>query len=126
MLPKKVNILKAATSQIQACFDPHIVGAINDTEVKVAKFGEVFDWHTHADQDEAFMVLKGEIAIDFRDGSVQLAEGDFLVVAKGTEHRPRSISKEPFVLLIEPSGTLNTGDADSEYRVETLKVLKNE
>ncbi|WP_417407610.1 cupin domain-containing protein [Hoeflea sp.] len=123
MPPAKLNITASADKQISKTFDPHIVGDINDCQVKVAKFGDVFDWHSHAFEDEAFLVLRGRIALDFRDGSVELGEGDFLVVPHGVEHRPRSLTHEPLVLMFEPAATLNTGDAESELTVSTLKRL---
>ena len=124
MPPAKVNVLAAAEVQIDKVFDPHVVGDVNDSQVKVAKFGERFDWHAHPGEDEAFFVLKGRIAIDFRDGSVDLNEGDFLVVPKGVEHRPRSLTETPIVVMVEPASTLNTGDADSAFTVADLKRLE--
>lgn len=124
MPPKKLNILSSAEKQISTVFDPHVVGDVNECQVKVAKFGEVFDWHSHKDEDEAFLVLRGRIAIDFRDGAIELGEGDFLVVPRTVEHRPRSLTEEPIVLMIEPSTTLNTGDADSDLTVSRLKRLE--
>ncbi len=123
MAPNKLNIVEAAQRQITQVFDPHIVGEVNDAHVKVAKFGEVFDWHAHADEDEAFLVLRGRIAIDFRDGSVDLDEGDFLVVPRTVEHRPRALTAEPLVLLIEPATTVNTGATVSGRTVTDLKRL---
>ena len=123
MPPVKVNILAAAEAQIDEVFDPYVVGDVNDTQVKVAKFGEVFDWHSHPEEDEGFFVLSGRVAIDFRDGVVELDEGDFIVVPRGIEHRPRSLTKEPIVVMVEPASTLNTGDAISELTVGTLKRL---
>ena len=69
-------------------------------------------------------MLKGRIAIDFRDGSVELGEGDFLVVPRGVEHRPRSLTPEPIVLMVEPSTTLNTGNAQSALTVTQLNRLQ--
>ncbi len=123
MPPSKLNIVAAADRQITKVFDPHVVGDVNESQVKVAKFGETFDWHAHTHEDEAFLVLRGRIAIDFRDGSVELGDGDFLVVPKGVEHRPRSLTPEPVVLMVEPATTLNTGDADSDLTVTDLKRL---
>lgn len=80
MPPSKVNIIKAVDRQVSEVFDPHVVGDVNESQVKVAKFGEVFDWHSHADEDEAFLVLRGRVAIDLRDGTVELGAGDFIVV----------------------------------------------
>jgi len=93
-------------------FDPHIWGVINDYQVRVAKFGAKFgakfDWHTHRNEDEGFLVLQGKISLDCRDGSVQLREGEFLVIPRGAEHRSRSLTEEPIVLTCEPNSTVNT------------------
>ena len=123
MPPAKLNILASAEKQITETFSPHIVGDVNDYQVKVAKFGDVFDWHAHDNEDEAFLVLKGRIAIDFRDGTMEMGEGDFTVVPKTVEHRPRSLTDEPVVLMFEPATTLNTGNAESDLTVNELKRL---
>ena len=123
-LPKKISLVPSAEQQIKGVWQPHIAGDINDSQVKIAKFGDVFDWHAHADEDEGFLVLKGQIAIDFRDGSVGLDAGDFLVVPRGVEHRPRALSHEPIVLMVEPSTTINTGDAPSAKTVTDLNRLQ--
>ena len=123
MPPVKINIVSAVDRQVTQVFDPHVVGDVNESQVKVAKFGEVFDWHAHPAEDEAFLVLRGRIAIDFRDGTVELGEGEFLVVPRGIEHRPRSLTPEPVVLMVEPATTLNTGDAVSDLTVSKLKRL---
>ena len=122
-MPSKINILASVDQQVSKVFDPHVVGDVNTSQVKVAKFGEVFEWHSHPNEDEAFLVMRGRIAIDFRDGPVELGEGDFLVVPRGTEHRPRSLTQEPVVLMFEPATTLNTGDANSALTVTDLKRL---
>lgn len=124
MLPKKLNILDAVDRQIDSVFDPHVVGDVNESQVKVAKFGELFEWHSHANEDEGFLVMRGSIAIDFRDGSVELGEGDFMVVPRSVEHRPRSITVEPVVLMFEPTTTINTGESKSDRTVNDLKRLK--
>jgi mannose-6-phosphate isomerase-like protein (cupin superfamily) len=123
MAPAKINLLAAVDRQIREVFKPHIAGDVNDFQVKVAKFGEVFDWHAHDNEDEAFLVLRGRIALDFRDGSVELGEGEFLVVPRKVEHRPRSLTKEPVVLMFEPATTLNTGNAKSDLTVTELERL---
>src|SRR4029450_5517029 len=111
MPPRKINLLAAADQKIKKVFDPHIAGDVNDSQAKVAKFGEMFDWHAHENEDEAFLVLRGRIAIDFRDGSVELGEGDFIVVPKTVEHRPRSLTLEPVVLMFAPDTTLQRRSA---------------
>jgi len=123
MAPRKINLLKAADEKISAVFKPAIAGDVNQSQVKVAKFGAVFDWHAHENEDEGFLVLRGQIAIDFRDGAVELGEGDFLVVPRGVEHRPRSLTHEPVVLMFEPATTLNTGNAKSDLTVTELDRL---
>lgn len=123
-VPHKIHLVSAAEGQIKDVWQPHIAGDINDSQVKIAKFGEVFDWHAHEAEDEGFLVLKGAIAIDFRDGSVELAEGDFLVVPRGVEHRPRAMTTKPIVLMVEPSTTLNTGNAQSALTVTQLNRLQ--
>ncbi|MCP4384087.1 MAG: cupin domain-containing protein [Hyphomicrobiales bacterium] len=123
MPPRKINLVEAADAQISDVFQPCIAGDVNESQVKIAKSGEVFDWHSHQQEDEAFLVLRGTIALDFRDGSVELGEGDFVVVPKQVEHRPRSLSPEPVVLMFEPASTLNTGDVDSDRTVTKLERL---
>jgi len=123
MPPEAIHIVSAADRQIAEVFDPFIVGDVNDTQVKVAKFGETFDWHSHTNEDEAFLVLRGRIAIDFRDGTVELGDGDFIVVPRSVEHRPRSLTREPLVLMIEPASTINTGSVVSDRTVKDLKRL---
>jgi len=83
MPPQKVNILEAATKQITGIFQPHIVADINDAQIKVAKFGEVFDWHARAAEDEGFFVLEGRIAIDFRfNNHLSLLTGPYQTLGK--------------------------------------------
>lgn len=123
MPPHKINLVEAADQKIKKVFDPHIAGDVNDAQVKIAKFGGVFDWHAHDNEDEAFLVLRGRIAIDFRDGTVELGSGEFIVVPRAVEHRPRSLSEEPVVLMFEPATTLNTGNAKSDLTVADLKRL---
>lgn len=123
MTPTKINLLDAADRQISDVFRPYIAGDVNESQVKIAKFGEMFDWHAHDGEDEAFLVLRGRIAIDFRDGSAELGEGEFIVVPRGVEHRPRSLTEQPVVLMFEPATTLNTGNADSDKTVSELEYL---
>ncbi|WP_136622135.1 MULTISPECIES: cupin domain-containing protein [Mesorhizobium] len=123
MPPHKINLVEAADAKIKKVFDPHIAGDVNESQVKIAKFGDVFDWHAHDNEDEAFLVLRGRIAIDFRDGTVELSSGEFIVVPRAVEHRPRSLSEEPVVLMFEPATTLNTGNAKSDLTVADLKRL---
>lgn len=91
-------------------WSPKLVGALDDYEIKLAKLEGEFVWHKHDSDDELFLVVDGNLSIDFRDGSVDLAAGEFLVVPKGVEHRPRAV-RECRVLLLERAGVVNTGDA---------------
>ncbi len=89
---------------------PKVVGALNDYELKVVKLAGEFVWHAHVDTDELFLVVDGAMSIELRDGRVDLSSGQLYVVPKGVEHRPFATS-ECHVLLIEPKGVVNTGDA---------------
>ncbi len=89
-------------------WSPKIIARLNDYDFKLAKLRGGFVWHRHTDTDEAFLVVDGALRIDFRDGAVTLRPGEMFVVPRGVEHRPWA-DGECRVLLIEPSGTLNTG-----------------
>ena len=104
---KKVS-LEAAFRGITEHWSPRIAAAVNDTHVKLAKLQGEFDWHHHDHEDELFLVVKGRLLLQFRDGEVWLEEGELLVVPRGVEHRPVA-PEECHVVLVEPAGTLNTG-----------------
>jgi mannose-6-phosphate isomerase-like protein (cupin superfamily) len=91
-------------------FSPHIIAQLNDLHVKAAKIRGEFVWHRHEDTDELFFVQKGTLTIKYRDRDVVLRAGELHVVPKGVEHKPVA-DEECQILLIEPAGTLNTGDA---------------
>ncbi|MEV0368624.1 cupin domain-containing protein [Streptomyces sp. NPDC050636] len=86
------------------------IADLNDYEVKLAKLHGEFVWHTHEDTDELFLVISGRLTIQLRDGDVVLAPGELFVVPRGVEHCPKA-DEETAILLLEPTGTLNTGDA---------------
>jgi mannose-6-phosphate isomerase-like protein (cupin superfamily) len=94
-------------------WQPRVIAELNDYQFKIVKIEGDFIWHDHPATDEAFIGLDGELRIDFRDGSVLLGPGEMFVVPKGVEHRP-SAAKEVKMMLIEPRGTLNTGEAGGE------------
>lgn len=96
-------------AQFEAHWAPKIVGHYNGNDIMVVKAHGKFNWHSHPDTDDFFLVLKGSITIQFRDHDVHLEAGDLLVVPAGVEHRPVA-AHEAHLLLIEPSGTPNTGD----------------
>lgn len=91
-------------------WSPKIVAQMNDCDVQVVKLKGEFVWHKHEDTDDFFLVLKGRLTIQLRDRNVELEEGELFVVPRGVEHCPRA-DEEAHVLLIEPAGTPNTGDA---------------
>lgn len=96
-------------SQVTEYWTPKIIEQINDYHIKVAKFKGEFTWHDHKDTDEVFMVIEGEMKILFNDGHVDLKSGEIYVVPKGVIHKPVA-DVECHVLLIEPEGTINTGN----------------
>jgi len=96
-------------SQFTDHWQPRVIAEMNDYQFKIVKIAGEFIWHQHADTDETFMVLDGELRIDFRDGHVMVGAGEMYVVPKGVEHKP-SAAGEVRMLLIEPRGVLNTGD----------------
>lgn len=110
--------LTHALSRFDDHWSPKIIAALNGQEVKLAKFRGAFDWHSHADEDELFLVLDGCFRMEFRDRSVELHEGQMIVVPRGVEHRPVA-DAECSVLLMEPAGLVNTGDADQSDRTTT-------
>jgi len=93
-------------------WQPKVIATMNDYEFKIAKIEGEFIWHSHKETDETFIVIKGEIEIEFRDGIVKVKEGEIFVVPAGVEHKPMSY-KESQIMLIEPKGVINTGDIDS-------------
>ena len=94
-------------------WSPRVVAEVDDAYVKVAKIRGVFGWHTHADEDELFLILKGHLRIEMEHGPVDLGEGDMYVVPKGTRHNPVA-EDECHVMLIERKSTLHTGDVVNE------------
>jgi len=106
---EKVELAEKLASFDDA-FQPRIVGYYNDNKIQVAKTRGEFVWHSHPDTDDFFLVLAGKLAIQLRDGVVDLGPGEMFVVPRGVEHCPKA-DPEAHVLLIEPVGTPNTGDS---------------
>ena len=98
-------------------WSPRVVARMNDYHFKLARVGGEFVWHSHAETDEVFFVVEGELAIEFRDGRVDLRAGEMFVVPRGVEHRPTA-SGECKLMLVEPAGTRNTGDAGGALTAE--------
>jgi mannose-6-phosphate isomerase-like protein (cupin superfamily) len=94
---------------VEKHWSPEVVAELNGQQVKVAKLKGEFRWHTHAHEDELFLVVKGSIRIELRDRAVTLLEGELFVVPRGVEHRPVA-EEEAEVLLFEPAATRRTGD----------------
>jgi len=98
-------------------WSPKIIAQMNDYHFKLVKFQGDFVWHSHADTDEVFITLDGEMTIEFRDGKAHLKAGEMVVVPKGVEHKPCA-EKECKIMLVEPAGTINTGDAGGDLTAE--------
>ena len=102
--------LKKKLDKFSEHWSPKIIAQMNDYHFKLVKFQGDFVWHSHADTDETFIVIEGQMSIDFRDGRVDLKAGEMFVVPKGAEHKPVA-ERECKIMLIEPAGTVNTGDS---------------
>ena len=107
--------LGTALTRFNDHWSPRIVADVNGQHVKIAKFSGAFDWHSHAEADELFLVLEGAFTMEFRDHAVELTEGQMLVVPRGVEHRPVA-DAECAVMLVEPAGLVNTGDGAETER----------
>jgi mannose-6-phosphate isomerase-like protein (cupin superfamily) len=109
--------LQDKLGRISETWQPRVIAEMNDYQLKVVKLQGDFLWHSHADTDETFIVLDGELRIDFRDGPLTLRAGELYVVPRGVEHKPYA-EHEVQVMLIEPRGVLNTGDQGGERTAE--------
>ena len=118
----KVN-LRERLSRIPDHWHPWIVGELNGQHVKLAKLHGEFTWHSHENEDELFLVLDGSLRMELRDGAIDIEPGEFVIVPRGVEHRPVA-AEEVQVLLFEPAGTLNTGDADDPHTIEEPEWLR--
>jgi mannose-6-phosphate isomerase-like protein (cupin superfamily) len=98
-------------------WSPKIVADLNDSHVKLAKVEGEFVWHQHADEDELFLVIRGELTIELRDGNVTLGPGELAVIPQGVEHRPVA-REEVHLMLIEPKEIKHTGDVTTERTVQ--------
>ena len=123
---EKVNLAEKL-SRFSDHFSPKIVGELNGQHVKLVKFQGEFVWHHHESEDELFLVLHGAFRMDYKDtagaeSSMQLGEGEFVIVPRGTEHRPVA-SEEVHVMLFEPAGTLNTGNVRDTLTADNLQHI---
>jgi mannose-6-phosphate isomerase-like protein (cupin superfamily) len=118
---RKVN-LREKLALISDYWNPRVVAELNGQHVKLVKFKGEFVWHDHADEDEMFFVVRGQFRMEFRDRSVDLSEGEFLVVPRGVEHRPVA-DEEVEVMLFEPAQIRHTGDVQSEITVHEYQHI---
>lgn len=107
---------------INAYWQPKIIAELNGQAVKIAKIKGEFIWHSHADEDEFFMVVNGKMEIHTRDTIVTLQPGEFYVVPRGVEHKPVA-REEAHILMFEPMGTLNTGNVRTERTIEEIERI---
>jgi mannose-6-phosphate isomerase-like protein (cupin superfamily) len=116
----KVNLAEKV-SLLDRYYSPGIVGYLNDYKLAVVKVKGEFVWHKHDETDDFFLVLAGRVTIQLRDRDIELGPGEIYVVPRGVEHRPRA-DDEAHVLLIEPRGTVNTGDTVGQFTAEEREV----
>ena len=107
-MKKKIN-LQNKLKKVGEYWSPKVVAEMNDYQFKLAKIKGEFIWHDHKETDEVFIIIKGSMKIKFRDGEVNLSEGEMYVVPSGREHKPYA-EKECQIMLVEPKGVVNTGD----------------
>jgi mannose-6-phosphate isomerase-like protein (cupin superfamily) len=119
--PVKVNLARKF-SEFEDHWVPKVVGEVNDFQVKVAKLQGEFVWHHHEEEDELFLVQRGQLRIEFRDGEVLLEPGEMVIVPRGIEHRPIA-DEEVQLVLFERSGTVNTGNVFDERTVAKPKRI---
>ena len=110
-------------SRFRDYWSPKIVGEVNEMHVKLVKLQGEFVWHHHDHEDEVFLVVTGRLRMRLQSGDREIGPGEFIVVPMGTEHCPVALTDEVHVLLLEPKGTLNTGNVVSERTVDTLDRL---
>ncbi len=115
MLPKAIDI-NEKFGLFTEQWSPKVIGKINNYLVKIGKLQGDFVWHRHEDTDELFIVNKGVLRVDFREGSVYLNEGQMLIVPRGVEHKTHA-DEECEIIMFEPETTLNTGDVESDMTV---------
>jgi mannose-6-phosphate isomerase-like protein (cupin superfamily) len=118
----RVVNLAAKLATFSERWSPKVVGELNGQMVKVVKFLGPFVWHHHDDEDELFYVIRGRFRMEFRDRAVDVAQGEFIIVPRGVEHRPVA-DQEVEVMLFEPATTLNTGNVRNDRTIEQLERL---
>ena len=118
---EKVNIAEKM-SLFSDYSNPRIIGELNGQQVKAVKLKGEFVWHSHENEDELFLVIKGKFNMQLRDKTVEINEGEFFIVPRGIEHKPVATA-EVHILLFEPASTLNTGDVQNELTRTQLEKI---
>ena len=119
---EKINIEEKLIA-IHDYFNPRIAGELNGQHVKLVKASGPFVWHKHDDEDEMFLIIKGNLKMELRDKTIDVKPGEFIIIPKGVEHRPVA-EREVHIMLFEPAGTLNTGDIkESAFTREKLERI---
>ena len=116
---EKVNIAQKF-EQIQEYWKPYLAAELNGQAVKLDKLKGEFIWHHHENEDELFLVVRGRLRMELRDGPVWIEEGEFIVIPRGTEHKPVA-DEECWLMLFEPTSTLNTGNVVNEMTLRELE-----
>lgn len=117
----KVNI-NQKLKQFSDYWNPRIVGELNGQQIKLSKFSGEFIWHKHDHEDEMFLIIEGHFKMELRDKTIELEQGEFVIIPKGVEHKPVAVG-EVHVMLFEPATTLNTGNAKNEFTREVLERI---
>lgn len=115
-------VIREKLNQIGDYWNPRIAGELNGQQVKLVKFKGEFIWHKHDDEDEMFLVISGGFEMELRDKILHVQEGEFVIIPRGTEHRPVA-QEEVHVMLFEPATTLNTGDQRNDLTREVLDII---
>jgi len=114
--------INAKLALVSDHWNPRIIGNYNGNELRIAKVLGDFTWHSHAETDELFLVIEGNLGIEFRDGVRRIAAGEMIVVPRGTEHRPFA-EEEVHMLMIDREGEPNTGMNPCEYTRDALETI---
>ncbi len=113
---KKIN-LKSKFQKFTDQWSPKVIEEMNDYQFKLVKIENDFTWHKHDNTDETFLVIEGKMGIEFEDQTVELSEGEMIVIPKGKKHKPFA-DKEAKIMIIEPKGVTNTGDVINDFTAE--------
>ena len=113
---KKIN-LKSKFQEFADQWSPKVIEEMNDYQFKLVKIENDFTWHKHEDTDETFLVIEGKMGIEFEDQTIELSEGEMIVIPKGKKHKPYA-DKEAKIMIIEPKGITNTGDVTNDFTAE--------